>query len=116
MKRTLKHTALAALVAISGFAAMPAAQAEGIYLGFGDTGASFGVVIGPDGHRHHRRDWRDERACSPRRAVDKAYRMGFNRVEVERVGRNRITVSGRRWGERRNVVFSRAPNCPVIRY
>ena len=120
MKKTIKNAALAALVAIGAFAAVPAAQAEGFYLGFGDRGASFGFVIGPDGHRHYprgwhdRRDWREVRACTPRRAVDKAHRLGFKRVEVERVGRNRIRVSGRRWGERVNVVFGRSPNCPVL--
>ncbi|HEV7255368.1 MAG TPA: hypothetical protein VGN97_19975 [Mesorhizobium sp.] len=55
------------------------------------------------------------RQCTADRALDEAERLGFRRVEVEEVRRNRIIVSGRRRGERREVVFSREPGCPVIR-
>jgi hypothetical protein len=61
------------------------------------------------------RSRRVERQCTPNRALDTAEELGFRRVEIEDVRRNRIIVSGRRRGEYREIVFAREPGCPVIR-
>lgn len=58
---------------------------------------------------------RVERQCTPERALDTAEELGFRRVNVEEVRRNRIVVSGRFRGKWREVVISREPGCPVIR-
>jgi hypothetical protein len=104
MKNKIKNIALAGLVSLGAFAAAPAAQA-------GDVKVTVGVSIVVDGHR----DWRHSRACTPQRALNKAQRLGFRRVSLDSVKRNRIVVDGRRNGERREVVFARQANCPVIR-
>jgi len=66
-------------------------------------------------HEGECRGRRAARQCSPDRALDTAEALGFRRVEVEQVRRNRIIVSGRFRGKWREVVFSRQPGCPVIR-
>ncbi|HEV7254342.1 MAG TPA: hypothetical protein VGN97_14755 [Mesorhizobium sp.] len=104
MKNKIKNIALAGLVALGAFAAAPAAHA-------GDVKVVIGLSIGADGHR----DWRHARACTPERALHKAQRLGFRRVSLDAVKRNRIIVNGRRNGERQEVVFARRANCPVIR-
>ena len=116
MKNTFRNTVIASLVALGGFAAAPsAAQADALYFQFG---------VAPGGYHHYDhdrydryvvRDERHGRRCTPERALDKAQDLGFRRVELERVGRNRIVVSGRKHGERRDVVFARERGCPVIR-
>ena len=100
----IKNIALAGLVALGAFASAPAHA--------GDVKVTVGVTIGAHGHH----GWRQARVCTPHRAINKAERLGFRRVELERVNRNRIVVSGRKQGERRDIVFSRdGRNCPVIR-
>lgn len=111
MKNLLKNTALAGLVAFGAMAAAPAAHADGLYFQFG---LSEGDVYYEA--RDRDRDYYRGRSCTPDRALDKAERLGFRRVELEAVRRNRIVVSGRRHGERQEIVFSRdGRNCPVIR-
>ena len=54
MFKTLKTAALSALIALGTLAAIPAtsAQAEGLYLNFGQNGdARLGVYVGDDDHR-----------------------------------------------------------------
>jgi hypothetical protein len=108
MSNIIKKTALAGLVALGAMAAVPAAHADGLYFQFGLSGGDV-VYKSRDYDRHERR-------CTPERALNKAERLGFRRVELERVNRNRIVVSGRKHGEWSDIVFSRdGRNCPVIR-
>jgi len=134
MLKSIKTIALSALIGLGALAAIPAAaQADGLYFSFGDrAGPSAGIVIGESGgvrhwdrDRDHRdRDWRDRdhrnsnwrsaSACSPDRALNKASRMGINRVRLDDVNRSTITVRGRDNGQRVYVTFARAPGCPII--
>lgn len=118
MLRILKTTALSAMIAAGALSAVPAgAQAEGLYLNFGD-GARAGFQFGDDGEGFRRHgDWREQgwrRGCSPERALDKADRMGLHRVRIVDVDRRTITVRGRQHGDRVTVTFGRGPHCPVL--
>ncbi|TIM26044.1 MAG: hypothetical protein E5Y69_26340, partial [Mesorhizobium sp.] len=81
MFNTIKTATLSALIALGTLAAIPAtAQADSIYLGFGNNDdPRVGVYTGDDDgfyrERRRERDWR--RSCSPERAVNKAERMGL---------------------------------------
>ena len=130
MFKMLKTAGLSALIALGTLAAIPAtsAQAEGLYLNFGGNGdARFGVYVGDDDRRWHRRDRYDRhdrrgrwerrhvrRQCTANRALNKAERMGIRRARIVDIDRRSITVRGRKWGDRVTVDFGRAPNCPVI--
>jgi hypothetical protein len=122
MLRILKTTALSAMIAAGALSAVTAgAQAEGLYLNFGDGGARAGFHVGDDyGDGFRRRDgWREQgwrRGCSPERALDKADRMGLHRVRIVDVDRRTITVAGRQYGDRVTVTFGRGPHCPVLDY
>lgn len=119
MINKLRAGALSALIGLGTIAAMPAtAQAEGIYLNYGNSGVGFQYdTYDRVDYRHgHRYDRRDERRCSPHRALNKAERYGVRRARVVDVDRRTITVVGRKWGERVRMTFSRAPNCPIIRW
>jgi ABC-type sugar transport system substrate-binding protein len=118
MLRTAALSAVVGLTALTGMAAT--AQADGLYLNFGGGESRVGVYVGDHGPRwrHDRWDRRDRwerRECTPRRAVDKAERLGVRRARVVDVGRRTIDVAGRRHGERVIVTFARAPHCPIIR-
>lgn len=118
MFASLKTAAVSAMVAFSTLAAIPAtAQAEGLYLNFGGKHDGFGVVIGQDGQRWHKRDRWDRKPaqCNANRAVDKAERLGLRRARVVDASRHSITVSGRKFGDRVFVTFGKAPNCPILR-
>ena len=120
MFRTLKTLTLSAMIGLGGIAAMPAAaQADGLYLNLGDNDAGFGIYVGERERVHRRWDrhsFRDERRCTPRRALDKAERIGLRRVAIRDVTRNRIVVTGRDRGDWVSVTFGRGRNCPIIRY
>ena len=130
---TLKTTVMVTLVGISTFGAVPV-QAEGLYLGFGNT-QDDGVYLGsrermflPDRYGdEYRDDYRDkyrddyrdevrrsERRCTPERALYKAQRMGIHRARIADVSRRTIDIVGRQHGDRVLVTFARAPRCPVI--
>lgn len=115
MFRQIKTIALAAVVSLGSLAAVPAANAEGVYFSIGSHGATITVR---DGHRgpgwgghHHRRP----PACSAREALHKARGMGLHRARIVREDRRAIHVAGRDRHGRDVVVFARAPHCPVIR-
>lgn len=109
--RVLRHLAAAVLAVVGSTAGLATAEADsGLYLEFGAP-----AYRHDDGRRHLDRVVPIRRFCTPNRALDKAERLGFRRVDLERVGRDRIVVSGRRGGEWREVVFARDPGCPVIR-
>jgi len=118
----LKTAALSALIGLGVIAAIPAtAQADNIYLNYGNGQSGFGVQIGDydrvDYRRHdRRRDDRRYRECTPNRALEKAERNGVRRARVVDVNRRTITVAGRKWGERIHMTFARAPHCPVVRW
>jgi len=118
MLSTLKTAALSAMIGLTALSALPAAaQAEGLYLNFGNGHGRAGVVFGDDdGYRSvgrfHGRDGRH--ACTPDRALEKAERMGLRRARIVDVSRRTITVAGRQYGDRVHVTFARAPRCPVI--
>lgn len=133
----IKTAALSAVIGFGTLAAIPAsAQADGLYLNLGQGQPRVGVYV-QDGYRdngrwdnHNNGRWDDRndgrwddrnngrwnRGCTPDRALDKADRMGLSRTRIVDVSRRTITVSGRKYGERINVSFARAPNCPVVRW
>ncbi|MFE0014922.1 hypothetical protein ACFWXH_08755 [Mesorhizobium sp. NPDC059054] len=116
MLTKIKAAALSAFVAFGALAAVPAtAQAEGIYLNFGNGEPRFGVYAGDRDHRDWRRDRWERRGCSPERALNKAERMGIWRARIVDVNRRVIKVVGREDGERTMVVFGRERGCPVYR-
>jgi len=126
MLTSLKTAIFAGLIGLSGLAALPA-QADSVYLGFGDRqdDARFGVYLGDSSRTHYPRerwrrddgewngDWRGRR-CSPGRALDKAASIGVRRPRIDYVTGRRIGVVGRQHGEWVQVTFARAPGCPVI--
>lgn len=109
MFKSIRIAAISAVVGLASLAAVPAAQADGLFFSIGQ-----GHVRIWDGNRPHRPHvaWR---ACSPRQAVRKAARYGVDRAHVVRANRNVIKVSGHKHRHRVNMVFARAPGCPVIR-
>lgn len=118
MLKTLKMLTLSALVGFGGLAVAPvAAEAQGLYLQFGDRhhGGKFGLRFGESGrsHRHWDRGW-DRGRCSQGEALNKAARMGFRNPRVVDTSGRSITVRGRVHGEREFVTFSRRGNCRVI--
>lgn len=52
--------------------------------------------------------------CSPREALRRAWRLGFQRARVERVTHSRVVVVGWRRGYLSRVVFANAYGCPRI--
>ncbi|MEQ1950097.1 hypothetical protein [Mesorhizobium sp. CN2-181] len=142
MLKTIRTAILSAVVGLTALTGMAAtAQADGLYLNFGDRADTrVGVYAGDDGprrveqrwdrdRRDHRRwewdrwdregwnrgGWYRGRDCSPGRALDKAGRMGLHRARVVDVDRRTIDVAGRRYGDRVVLTFARVPGCPVIR-
>lgn len=122
MLKIVQTAALSLSVLLGSFATLPAAQAASVSI----TVAPETVQYRYDRDRHDRRDWRHDRrddrhrdrprrACSPERAVEKAWKMGINRPRVANVNRNTIAVRGFQRGHTVRVLFARAPNCPVIR-
>jgi hypothetical protein len=111
MKQLLAKAGLAALIAVSGFAA-PLSTASA-------AGADFRILVQHHGHDRgwdrprHRPDRRDR--CAPWLAEDKASRMGLRRARVVDVNRRVVVVSGFDRGGRDRVVFANVRGCPLIR-
>ena len=111
-----KAVAASAVLGLGMMAALPA-QADGIYLNFGDRhDPRFGIYAGDrdKGVRDWRRDRDWRRTCTPDRALDKAERMGLRHARVVDMGRNTIKVAGRKYNDRVVVVFGRERGCPII--
>ena len=53
--------------------------------------------------------------CGPRRAVNKAYRLGLNNPQVHRIRDRRIVVTGYQYGYRTKMVFKRHSNCRLLK-
>jgi ABC-type sugar transport system substrate-binding protein len=105
MLKSIKITALSAFLGLGALAAGPAtAQASGLHIGISTHNLSVGYGHG----------W--NRACTPGRAVAKAQRLGVRHARVRNVGPRTIRVAGVRYGHRVNVTFSKARNCPVLRW
>lgn len=127
-KKSIKSFVAAAIIA-SGAAVASTGSAN--------AGNSFGAFVGSDhsnviqinhvkrrshGHKrfhgkkvfkrkHHRRA-----ACGPRRALNKAYRIGVNRPHVARINHKRIVVLGYNRGHPAKVVFKRSRHgCKIIK-
>lgn len=124
MFKTFKTAAMAGLIGLSALAAVPA-NADSIYLGLGDRhdDARVGVYLGDSGRMHypHERDrYRErefrhvERRCNAERALDKAARIGVHRARIDYIDDESIGVRGRSNGDRVEVIFARAPGCPII--
>lgn len=59
---------------------------------------------------------RQQRECTPDRALDAAEDLGVRRARVVRVGRRVIEISGRLDGERVLVSVGRGRSCPILDY
>ncbi|UDL88937.1 hypothetical protein LGH82_28165 [Mesorhizobium sp. PAMC28654] len=129
MFNTIKTATLSAMIGLGTLAAMPAAHADSLYLGFGtNRDARVGVYpVDDDGfyRRDNRPDWRSDdrgrpddrgwrRGCSPERALDKAERMGLYRARIVDVSRRTVKVMGRQRGDRVVIVFANERGCPII--
>jgi hypothetical protein len=129
MKNFLIHTALAAIVGLGSLSFAPMrANAQDLELNLGGNGPTIRLRdnCDPDredcrdmrrGDRHdgRRNSFQRQRFCTEDRALDKAERMGIRRARIDSVGRRSIDVRGRdRRGDRVEISFGRAPNCPVI--
>ena len=123
MLNTIKTAALSALIGLGTLAAIPAsAQAEGIYLNYGNGHSQFGVYTGVRDHGWRERDdRRDDRRfdrkwdrCSPDRALNNAQNMRIRGAGLSDVGRHTVKVSGRKFGERVMVVFANERGCPIM--
>jgi len=73
-------------------------------------------------YKHRRNQYHDQyrpqshrQVCGPRRAVNKAYRLGLNHPQVHRVKDRRIVVSGYQYGHRAKMVFKRHSRCQLIK-
>ncbi|ODT13203.1 MAG: hypothetical protein ABS35_38405 [Kaistia sp. SCN 65-12] len=108
MLKSIKIAALSAFLGLGSLAILPAsAQADSLYIGISSHGTTVGYNGGNSWGRY---------ACTPARAVSKARRMGVRHARVRSVGRSTIRVSGVRYGHRATVTFSKARNCPIVRW
>lgn len=118
MFRLIKRTAIAAIVAGSAIAPLPV-SAQSLELNIGPDGPQMRVrdpdACNPRYENCYRGDRSMRRMCTEDRALDKAERMGLDRVRVVSAGRRTIEVRGRtEEGDRASVTFGRQPSCPVL--
>ena len=113
IKTFLAVGVVAAGAAVSTTGAANAGGNFSLYIGNGYGG---GIHYGNGyrrhsyGHRHHRR------GCGPRRALNKAYRIGVNRPHISRINHRKIAVVGYNHGFPAKVVFKRTHRgCKVIK-
>lgn len=125
MLTTLKTTVLAGVVGLAALASVPAAQAGGhVIIGIGGHhGPQAGIILDDPffprrhGHIGPERGFVKPVGCSVDKALWKAQeRYGLHRVEVAFVNKHVIGIEGRKKGKWREIVFSRAPGCPVVDY
>ncbi|MFC5585544.1 hypothetical protein ACFPOD_10500 [Nitratireductor kimnyeongensis] len=117
MFQKLKIATASALIGLGTLLAAPAtAQADSLYFGFGIGGPSGDYLYGNSGRSHRaERPRHHHPSCTHGQAVRKAESMGIRRARVVRANRNIIRVAGRTHRGPQQVVFARAPRCPVIR-
>ena len=129
--KSLRTLILALVVAIGGMAASTASSNAGSgYLEFGAGGSGIYFSSGRGYRSHNRRydryDRRNRRynsqrrygrgVCAPRRALQKARRMGVRHARIARVNQRVVVVKGFRYGDRAKVKFGRSRRCPVIAF
>lgn len=118
LKNSIKSVLAVAVVATGAAFSTSTANAGGnfgVYIGGGHGN---GIYFNNGGYNHggfqghgHRK-----RKCNPRRALNKAYRMGVNRPHVTRVNHKKIVVKGFTHGHRAKVVFKRhSKHCRVLK-
>jgi predicted NBD/HSP70 family sugar kinase len=105
--------------------------------GTANAGSSFGIYIGNGygsgihynnrkhrnhgyngghGYRHYGHGYGHRRGCGPRRALNKAYRVGLNRPHIARINHRKIVVVGYNYGHPAKVVFKRKGHgCKIIK-
>ena len=129
--KTFRTLIIALVVAIGGMAASTASSNAGsgyVEFGIGDTSIHLSSGRGYRSHRRHydRYDRRYRRynnhrrygrgVCAPRRALQKARRMGVRHAHIARVNRRVVVIKGYRYGDRAKVKFGRSRRCPVIAF
>ncbi|KKX29468.1 hypothetical protein [Rhizobium sp. LC145] len=119
MTNLIAKLGIAALVALTGFSAVPNIAAA--------SSPEFGIqqVQYREGERHYRpgrpdrpgRPGRPDRrpGCSPWLAVEKARHMGLRRARVVGADRRVVVVSGFDRRGRDRVIFANRRGCPIIR-
>ncbi|HWK63493.1 MAG TPA: hypothetical protein VNS34_01030 [Rhizobiaceae bacterium] len=118
MLRLIQSSALAVIVAGSAIVPLPA-SAQTLELDLGRGGPELRVRDPNRCDPRYEDCYRGERSmrrmCTEDRALDKAERMGLDRVRVVSAGRRTIEVRGRTEdGDRARITFGRQPNCPVL--
>ena len=131
MKTLFANSALVAFIGLSSLAYTHAtAVAQDLELELGRDGPQLRLREDCDPDREYcndrngRRDFYDgprrrdrDRPpfCTEDRALDKAERLGIRRARIDDTSRRTISVRGRdRYGDRVEITFGRAPNCPVL--
>ena len=120
--KSIKTVLAAAVIATGGAFAATTANAGtsfGIYIGngYGHSHApSGGIYFNNGGYNHGYVAPRGHRKCNPRRALNKAYRMGVYNPHVTRVNHRKIVVKGYSHGHNAKVVFKRnSKRCKVLK-
>lgn len=118
MLRLIQSSALALVVAGSAIVPLPV-NAQTLELDLGRGSPELRVRDPNRCDPRYEDCYRSERSmrrmCTEGRALDKAERMGLDRVRVVSAGRRTIEVRGRTEdGDRAHVTFGRQPNCPVL--
>ncbi|MBP2236781.1 hypothetical protein J2Z31_003295 [Sinorhizobium kostiense] len=120
MKKFFINAAVAAVVGLTGLTgAATTASAESLVFELGRGGVD--VYHDRDRDRDWRRDrwdrgegWGRRSRCVPGLAVEKARDRGLRRAHVADISRRQVVVAGRRYGERRAIVFANVRGCPII--
>ncbi|MBL8576835.1 MAG: hypothetical protein JNK47_06390 [Mesorhizobium sp.] len=113
------RTILIGMALAAGFATAVPVQAQDLEFRVGPDGLRIDRECNPRYEECYRDGYRNReeprRRCTEERALNKAERMGLQRVRVEAAGRRTIEVRGRdRFGERIFVTFGRQPSCPIL--
>lgn len=113
---------VAAGAAVSTPLTANAGNSFGIYIG---NGHGSGINYGHRSHGYHGKHrghgfkssgYKKHRGCGPRRALNKAYRVGVNRPHIARINHKKIVVVGYSRGHHAKVVFKRKGHgCKVIK-
>lgn len=112
MIRKFKTLALAAIVSLGAFAAVPSTASAGdvdIDIHFGQ-GFGFGFGPGPGwggGYGPYKPH------CMPGKALYKAKSMGLKKAYVHKANWNGVVIKGKKFGQTKVVGFGKHPSCPV---
>ncbi|MEM9277366.1 MAG: hypothetical protein AAGA76_02190 [Pseudomonadota bacterium] len=116
LTKSIKSILAVAVVATGAAFTTSSANAGGnfgVYIGNGHGGGIY-YNNGYHGGGYHAYGHK-QRKCNPRRALNKAYRMGVYKPHVTRVNHKRIVVKGYNHGHRAKVVFKRhSKHCRVL--